>query len=183
MTSLLEKSGNWESLSGPANVVAREHDGGDFWELYGNLHGGRNIAMKKQHLPPRPGQASFSSEQVGGSGRTRQGPVFSEYSVSHPFGSGQFSTVVRLYQGMRRVDITTQLLNNEKFVRYRALFPTRSRTVETRRKSHLARSSDRWVSNSRHRIGLTTAMKPKGWPYSTVACLATTLETTLSCSR
>src|SRR5262245_16048611 len=114
----------WESLSGAANVVAREHDGGDFWELYGNLHGGRNIAMTKQHLPPRPGQASFSSDQVGGSGRKREGSVFSEYSVSHPFGSGQFTTMVRVYQGIRRVDIRTQLLNEDKFVRYRALFPT-----------------------------------------------------------
>lgn len=124
MTSLRDKSGNWESLSSPANVVAREHDGGDFWELYGNLHGGRNIAMTKQHLPPNSSQALFSSSQVGGSGRIRQGPVFSEYSVSHPFGSGQFSTLVRLYQGVRRVDIRTQLFNDEKFVRYRALFPT-----------------------------------------------------------
>jgi len=133
MTSLVDKAANWESLSGPANVVAREHDGGDFWELYGNLHGGRNIAMTRQHLPPRPGQAAFSSEQVGGSGRIRQGPVFSEYSVAHPFGSGQFATMVRLYQGIRRVDITTQLLNNEKFVRYRALFPT---TVKNGRNAH-----------------------------------------------
>lgn len=124
MTSLQSKAGNWESLSGPANVVAREHDGGDFWELYGNLHGGRNIAMIKPHLPPRAGQALLSSAQVGGSGRTREGPVFAEYSVSHPFGSGQFATVVRLYQGIRRVDIRTQLFNDEKFVRYRALFPT-----------------------------------------------------------
>jgi alpha-mannosidase len=124
LTSLRDKSAGWESLSGPANVVAREHDGGDFWELYGNLHGGRNIAMTKQHMPPRPGQAALSSEQVGGSGRIRQGPVFSEYSVSHPFGSGQFATAVRLYRGIRRVDIRTQLFNNEKFVRYRALFPT-----------------------------------------------------------
>jgi alpha-mannosidase len=133
MTSLVDKATNWESLSGPANVVAREHDGGDFWELYGNLHGGRNIAMTRQHLPPRPGQAAFSSEQVGGSGRIRQGPVFSEYSVAHPFGSGQFATLVRLYQGIRRVDITTELLNNEKFVRYRALFPT---TVKNGRNAH-----------------------------------------------
>ena len=123
MTSLRDKTTQWESLSGPANVVAREHDGGDFWELYGNLHGGRNIAMTKQHLPPRAGQASFSSEQVGGSGRKREGAVFSEYSVSHPFGSGQFATAVRVYQGIRRVDIRTQLFNEDKFVRYRALFP------------------------------------------------------------
>jgi len=80
--------------------------------------------MTKQHFPPRAGQALFSSAQVGGSGRKRQGAVFSEYSVSHPFGSGQFATVVRVYQGIRRVNIRTQLFNEEKFVRYRALFPT-----------------------------------------------------------
>jgi alpha-mannosidase len=122
--SLVDKATNWESLSRPANVVAREYDGGDFWELYGNLHGGRNIAMIKTHLPPRAGQASFSSEQVGGSGRTREGSVFAEYSVSHPFGSGQFTTAVRLYREIPRVEIRTELLNNEKFVRYRALFPS-----------------------------------------------------------
>jgi alpha-mannosidase len=124
LTSLHDKQANWESLSGPANVVAREHDGGDFWELYGNLHGGRNIAMTKQHLPPRAGQALLSSAQVGGSGRLRHGPVFSEYSVSHPFGSGQFATAVRLYRGVRRLDVRTELQNEEKYVRYRALFPT-----------------------------------------------------------
>jgi alpha-mannosidase len=124
ITSLRDKATQWESLGGPANVVAREYDGGDFWELYGNLHGGRNIAMTKQHFPPKAGQAFFSSQQVGGSGRKREGTVFSEYTVSHPFGSGQFATVVRVYQGIRRVDIRTQLYNEEKFVRYRALFPT-----------------------------------------------------------
>lgn len=124
LTSLQEKGSNWESLSGPANVVAREHDGGDFWELYGNLHGGRNIAMTKQHLSPSPGQALFSSSQVGGSGRLRQGAVYSEYSVAHPFGSGQFATKARLYRGVRRLEIQTQVFNSEKFVRYRALFPT-----------------------------------------------------------
>jgi alpha-mannosidase len=31
---------------------------------------------------------------------------------------------VRLYPGIRRIDISTQVLNNDKFVRYRVLFPT-----------------------------------------------------------
>jgi alpha-mannosidase len=124
MTSLIVKDGNWEVLGGPANVVAREPDGGDFWELYGTLHGGRNIAMTKKHMPPRVGTAQFSSQQVGGSGKVRSGPVFSEYSVAHPFGSGHFGTTVRLYNGVPRVDIITRILNNDKFVRYRALFPT-----------------------------------------------------------
>ena len=39
------KENNWEVLSAPANV-AREYDGGDFWELYGTLNGARLTAMK-----------------------------------------------------------------------------------------------------------------------------------------
>ncbi len=124
LTSLVDKERNWEVLSGSANVVAREPDGGDFWELYGTLHGGRNIAMVKKQLPPKPGMAEFSSQQVGGSGRTRSGPVFSEYSVAHPFGNGHFGTTVRIYKGLRRLDFTTKVLNNDRLVRYRALFPT-----------------------------------------------------------
>src|SRR5262249_7538571 len=50
--------------------------------------------------------------------------VFSEFHVEHPFDTGTFGTVVRLYAGKRRVDIRTTLVNNEKFVRYQALFPT-----------------------------------------------------------
>ena len=124
MTSLIDKEGSWEVLGGPANVIAREPDGGDFWELYGQLHGGRNIAMTQKHSPPRPGMAVFSNQQVSGSGKARSGPVFSEYSVSHPFGSGQFATTVRVYSGVKRIEVSTRILNNEKFVRYRALFPT-----------------------------------------------------------
>ena len=124
MTGLQLKSDNSEFLAGPGNVVAREYDGGDFWELYGGLNGGRNISMKTQHFPPKPGMAFFSNQQVGGSGGIQHGPVFSEYSVNHVFGTGHFGTAVRLYKGIPRIDITTRILNNEKFVRYRALFPT-----------------------------------------------------------
>ena len=41
MTSLVLKENNWQVLAAPGNVVAREYDGGDFWELYGTLNGGR----------------------------------------------------------------------------------------------------------------------------------------------
>ena len=127
MTGLLVKSdsGDWEALGGhSANVVTREQDGGDFWELYGTLNGARLTAMnRKQGLPPSH-TSHFSSENVGGNGVTRQGAVFSEFSISHPFGEGSFATIVRLYPGIRRVDIKTRILNNDKFVRYRVLFPT-----------------------------------------------------------
>jgi len=129
MTKLLMKSsdasGEWEALGGkPANVVAREQDGGDFWELYGNLNGGRLTAMtRKSGLPP-PARSHFSDEWVGGDGATHGGPVFSEFRISHPFGDGSFATTVRLYPGVRRIDIKTRILNEDKFVRYRVLFPT-----------------------------------------------------------
>ncbi len=124
MTSLVEKSTGWEALRAPGNVVAQEQDGGDLWQLYGNLNGGRNIAMTRPILLPDKTRSRFSSEWLGGSGHSADGPVFSEYYVSHPFANGTFSTRVRLYAGVRRVDIETQILNNDAHVRYRVLFPT-----------------------------------------------------------
>jgi alpha-mannosidase len=124
MTSLVDKSTGWEALRASGNVVAQEQDSGDLWQLYGILNGGRNIAMTLPIVLPDRSRSKFSSEWMGGSGRTVAGPVFSEYHVSHPFGKGNFSTRVRLYAGSRRVDIETQILNNDSYVRCRALFPT-----------------------------------------------------------
>jgi alpha-mannosidase len=124
MTSLMLKENNWEVLAAPGNVVAREYDGGDFWELYGTLNGGRLTAMKKDVLLPRPSYTQFSSDFVGGSGATHIGPVFSEFRIEHPFGRNQFATRVRMYKGLRRIDVSTDLVNEEPLVRYRVLFPT-----------------------------------------------------------
>jgi alpha-mannosidase len=125
MKELYDKSAHWDVLGGrPGNIVAREPDDGDFWELYGTLNGGRLTAMtRKQGLPTAAG-THFSNEQVGGSGSTSSGPVFSQFNLSHPFGDGSFATNVRVYPGMRRIDIRTRLTNNDKSVRYRVLFPT-----------------------------------------------------------
>jgi alpha-mannosidase len=125
MTKLRVKSGDWEALGGgPANVVAREQDGGDFWELYGTLNGARFTAMNRKQGLPALERTHTSNEWVGGDGVTEPGPVFSEFHITHPFGDGSFSTTVRLYPGVRRIDIKTEILNNDKFVRYRVLFPT-----------------------------------------------------------
>ena len=124
ITSAYDKSAQWESLASPANVIARQLDKGDLWELYRGLDGGSHIAMTNQQPVPKSGQAQFSSEFTGTNGVVRRGPVFSEFSVSHPLGSGSFATRVRLYHGLRRIDVQTQLVNNEKWVRYQALFPT-----------------------------------------------------------
>jgi len=125
ITRLLVKSGAWEALRGPGNVVAREEDHGDLWEPYRPLDGGSRIAMKTQLAVPQPGKAVFSNEQAGPRGTVTRGPVFSEFKVAHALGSkGSFATSVRLYAGLRRIDVRTQLVNQEQFVRYRVLFPT-----------------------------------------------------------
>ena len=127
MTSLELKStsGPWRVLADrPGNIVACEQDGGDPWELYGTLDGARFTAMTRPSRLPERDRAHFSNEWVGGSGKITAGPVFSEFSNHHLFGSDSFSTRVRVYSGVRRIDIESTILNNDKFVRYRLLFPT-----------------------------------------------------------
>jgi alpha-mannosidase len=133
ITSLREKKGNWEVLSGPGNVVAREQDRGDLWELYKGLDGGSRVAMTTQQKVPGRGQAVFSDEGKREPGTMITGPVFSELRVARPFGSGRFATAVRVYANLRRIDITTKLVNQEKFVRYQALFPT---TIKDGKSTH-----------------------------------------------
>ena len=124
MTRLLAKSPEWNVLSGPGNVVAREEDRGDVWELYHNLGAGF-VTNKTPHPAPQPGKAEFSSDYAGTPGQVSRGPVLSEFHVAHPFGGqNSFATTVRLVAGLRRIEIRTQILNNEKSVRYRVLFPT-----------------------------------------------------------
>ena len=124
ITSLLDKAARWETLAGPANVIAREQDKGDLWELYRGLDGGSDIAMTNLQAVPRPGAARFSTEEAATNGMVRVGPVFSEFSVSHPLANGSFGTRVRLYRGLSRLEIQSELVNHEKYVRYQALFPT-----------------------------------------------------------
>jgi len=124
ITGLRVKPGDWEVLAGRGNVVARQTDRGDLWELYRGLDGGSRIAMTSRQPVPKRGEAVFSDEGKGESGTIRTGPVLSELRVARPFGSGRFATTVRLYRELRRIEITTRLINNEKFVRYQVLFPT-----------------------------------------------------------
>ena len=127
MTSLELKSttGGWQVLGNrPGNIVACEQDGGDSWELYGNLNGARFTAMTRASGLPQPDRSHLSNEWVGGSGRISAGPVFSEFHLDHPLGDNRFSTRVRVYPGIRRIDFETKITNNDQFVRYRLLFPT-----------------------------------------------------------
>ncbi len=125
ITSLVVKPDDWEALAAPANTVAREADYGDLWELYQALDGGSRIAMQAVHGVPQPDEALFSTSQSGEPGVVTRGPVVSELSVAHPFGeAGRFATTVRLYTGLRRIEIHTRILNDSASVRYRMLVPT-----------------------------------------------------------
>ena len=124
MTGLTVKADDWQVLDGPANVVSRQHDAGDFWELYRPLAAGFTT-MKDQQPVPKAGEAKFSNEQTAERGSVVAGPVFSEFQVAHPFGEeGSFATSVKMYAGLRRIEVRTQLVNQTKFVRYQVLFPT-----------------------------------------------------------
>jgi len=124
--SLFDKARNEEWLSAPANVVARSPDDGDLWEIGHRLDGGMFVAATtKQPVPD--GKSGLLSSQESGKATWIRGPVFSELRVAHPFGSGSFTTRLRVAAGVARVDVETELVNQEKRVRYQALFPTKVR--------------------------------------------------------
>ncbi len=124
LTNLLVKTGSWQALSGPANVVAREPDDGDVWELYRNVDAAQKIVTTRPLGLPNPKHALLSTKQSGRIGMMRRGPVFSEFHVRHPLGTNSFATTVRVYAGIPRIDFKTQIRNYDRFVRYRLLVPT-----------------------------------------------------------
>jgi alpha-mannosidase len=124
ITGLVYKPASWNVLAGRANVVSREEDRGDLWEPYKGLDGGSRIAMTNQQKVPLRGKAVYSDEGAGGTGTVFIGPVVSEFRVERPFGTGKFATTIKLFQGLRRIEMTTRLVNQEKYVRYQAHFPT-----------------------------------------------------------
>lgn len=125
INSLLVKDGNWEVFRSPANIVTRQEDKGDLWELYKGLNGAQKLFMTNKQPVPQPGQAKFSHEFKGAKpADVKRGPVFSEFRVWHPFDDGTIATRVRVYAGLPRIDLRTQLINNQRQVRYQALFPT-----------------------------------------------------------
>jgi len=124
ITSLVLKKNHWEVLSKPGNIVAREEDRGDFWELDGTLDGGRWTTEKRPIGLPRPDATQWSNNYIGGGAEVKPGPVVTQFSSSHPFGKNQFDTTIRIYPGIQRIDIHTEIVNMEPSVRYRVLFPT-----------------------------------------------------------
>jgi alpha-mannosidase len=102
--------------------------------------------------------------------------VYSEFRITHPFGKNQFSTSVRMYNGVPRIDFSTRLVNNEEFVRYRVLFPTSLRkatntqeipfgAIERPERSELP--AQNWIDYGDAKRGV--ALLNRGLPGSNVA--------------
>jgi alpha-mannosidase len=124
VTGILDKQLQWEVLAGAGNVISREQDKGDLWELYRGLDGGSFIAMTNRQPVPTQETAELSSGCATATNSLRRGPVFSEFQSTRPFAKGTLMTRARVYNGVRRIDFSTELVNNEKYVRYQVQFPT-----------------------------------------------------------
>ncbi len=173
MTSLRVKADDWEVLSGPGNVVARQQDRGDLWELYKGLDGGSRVAMTTKQPVPKRGQAVFSDQVRGDPARVTHGPVFSEFTVARSLDSGRFATNVRLYQGFAESISRVSWSIVKSMYATRRSFPRRSRRARIGTKSRSGRSSGPTRSSSPPRTGSITAMAGMGSLCSTWACPAT----------
>ena len=108
-----------------ANDIIREQDYGNFWTYNGPCKGDAfNPEPDRQPLPDpsTPGAAYVS--RFFGDAVVRGGRAHAEVGIDRPFGTGQHASRVRLYAGLPRIDIVTDLLNRDERVRYRAVFPT-----------------------------------------------------------
>ncbi len=96
ITSLRVKNGDWEVLSGPGNIVAREQDRGDLWELYKGLDGGSRVAMTTQQKVPAADVPPSATRGRANPGPWSRARCFPSCGSRRPFGSGKFATTVRV---------------------------------------------------------------------------------------
>lgn len=105
------------------NTIIKESDDGDFWEIKAPLRGGSTRPVNRIFPIPEKGCALFSSD-CGGSSSIKKGDIKTEFYFKQKSSYGEFSTTVKLYSKLKRIEIITELVNNEENVRYRAIFPT-----------------------------------------------------------
>ncbi len=106
-------------------TIVRELDNGNFWEYNGHCKGDALHPMNREHRLPAEGdsRAAFS-HHYGGDGRITNGRARIDYNVNFAFGKGWYSTRIRVYSGLPRIDIQTRLINEDERVRYRMALPT-----------------------------------------------------------
>ena len=178
ITSLRVKPGDWEVLSGPGNVVAREQDRGDLWELYKGLDGGSRVAMTTRAEGARARAGGLQRRGQGRSGDGDQRPGLLRVSSRAPVRLRSVRDDGSAFPGLRRIEITTRLVNQEKYVRYQVHVPDDDPgRARARTRFPSGRSTARPPSSSPRRTGLTTATAAAGSPCSISACPATSSPT------
>lgn len=124
--SIKDKENRWEIIDEDnkvCNTVSKELDRGDFWQYNSSVQEGGITPRVELYPFPKPGEADFS-HNYNGYGYVNHGQVKAEFAITHPFATGKFSTRVRVYHKISRIDITTNLINSEEWVRYRVAIPT-----------------------------------------------------------
>jgi alpha-mannosidase len=126
ITSLWDKRLKWEVIDPErpwGNVLTKEPDHGDLWEINGPCKGGATTPTHRPFPFPEPWAADFS-HRYGGNGTSIPGPVCVQHRLPGPFGAGRRETVVRLYHRLPRIEFETHLTSADEWVRYRVAFPT-----------------------------------------------------------
>ena len=124
--SLVHRELDWDVVDGSSPygfaTIARQEDRGDPWEYYGPLRPGTTSRIPLTDDLPLRGGALFSDE-YGGQATVTGGPVAATIEITGPLGSGTLVRRFRLYAGLPRLEIETEIVNQEQFVRYRSLLP------------------------------------------------------------
>jgi alpha-mannosidase len=106
-----------------ANAVVKESDDGDFWEIGAPLRAAAGRPINRLFPLPDKAKANFSTEH-GGVGHTSHGRIKAEFGYSQKSPLGIMTTRVSIFSASRKIEITTTLVNHDKNVRYRVVFPT-----------------------------------------------------------
>lgn len=106
------------------NMLVKDEDNGDFWEIGAPLRAGANRPIDRV-IPMDPNKTNTElSIDKGGTFGVEEGEVCTTFIFSQKVAYGDFVTRISLYTALKRVEIQTELTSREKNVRYRIAFPT-----------------------------------------------------------
>ncbi|MFA7673913.1 MAG: glycoside hydrolase family 38 C-terminal domain-containing protein, partial [Clostridia bacterium] len=106
------------------NMLVRDEDNGDFWEIGAPLRAGSNRpAHRLFPLDIHKINTELSIDK-GGTFSVTEGDVCMEFKFVQSAGCGDIATHVRLHSGLPLIEVETSLVNRDKNVRYRVAFPT-----------------------------------------------------------
>lgn len=106
------------------NMLVKDEDNGDFWEIGAPLRAGSNRpAHRVLPLDIHKINTELSIDK-GGTFSVTEGDVCMEFKFVQNAGYAAITTLLRLYMNLPLVEVETSFVNREKNVRYRVAFPT-----------------------------------------------------------